>query len=115
MTNFTKRVIDLIRQIPRGKVSTYGNIAKLAGNNRASRQISRILNSSSQKYDLPWHRVINSQGKISLKLGDGFEMQKAMLESEEIVVTKDRIDLSKYLWEPNMVFDARESNKYLDV
>jgi methylated-DNA-protein-cysteine methyltransferase-like protein len=84
--------------IPVGKVVTYGQIAQLAGNNKAARQISRILHSSSEKYDLPWHRVINSQGKISLRPGDGFEMQKAILQSEGIQVITGRIDLKKFQW-----------------
>ena len=99
ISSFSKRVIEIIKKIPAGKVATYGQIANLAGNNKAARQISRILHSSSEKYDLPWHRVINSQGKISLRSGDGFEMQKAMLESEGIQVIADRIDLIKYKWE----------------
>ncbi|MEA2095986.1 MAG: MGMT family protein [Candidatus Cloacimonadota bacterium] len=98
MTKFTKKVIELIKQIPKGKVATYGQIANLAGNNKAARQISRILHSSSEKFDLPWHRVINSQGKISLRSGDGLEMQKAMLESEGIQVISDKIDLKNYQW-----------------
>ena len=84
--------------IPIGKVATYGQIASLAGNNKAARQISRILHTASEKYELPWHRVINSQGKISLRSGDGFEMQKAMLESEGIQVSVDKIELKKYKW-----------------
>ena len=84
--------------IPVGKVVTYGQIAQLAGNNKAARQISRILHSSSEKYDLPWHRLINSQGKISLRPGDGFEMQKAILQSEGIQVITGRIDLKKFQW-----------------
>jgi len=84
--------------IPIGKVATYGQIAQLAGNNKAARQISRILYSSSEKYDLPWHRVINSQGKISMRSGDGFEMQKAILESESIIVSDDIIDLKVFQW-----------------
>ena len=91
-------MIKIIREIPVGKVATYGQIATLAGNNKAARQISRILHSSSDKYDLPWHRVINSQGRISLRSGDGLEMQKAMLESEGIQVIADRIDLDEYQW-----------------
>lgn len=105
MTDFSKRVIELIQQIPRGKVSTYGNIAKQAGNNRASRQVSRILSSSSKKYDLPWHRVINSRGKISLRSGDGLELQKSMLQSEGIVVNNDQVDLKQYLWKPKTLSD----------
>ena len=95
---FSKRVIKIIQKIPVGRVATYGQIASLAGNNKAARQISRILHSSSGKYDLPWHRVINSQGRISLRSGDGFEMQKAILESEGIQVIEDKIDLAKFQW-----------------
>jgi len=98
ISHFSKQVIEIIKKIPAGRVATYGQIATLAGNNKAARQISRILHSSSEKYDLPWYRVINSQGKISLRSGDGFEMQKAMLESEGIKVMADRIDLVKYKW-----------------
>lgn len=99
ITDFSKRVIEIILKIPVGKVATYGQIAILAGNNKAARQISRILHSSTEKYDLPWHRVINSQGGISLRTGDGFEMQKAILESEGIQMIKGRIDLAKFQWE----------------
>lgn len=99
VTDFSKRVIEIILEIPVGKVATYGQIAQLAGNSKAARQISRILHSSSAKYDLPWHRVINSQGRISMRNGEGFEMQKAMLESEGIEVNNDRISLKKHQWE----------------
>ena len=99
VTDFSKRVIEIILKVPVGKVATYGQIAQLAGNSKATRQISRILHSSSAKYDLPWHRVINSQGRISMRNGEGFEMQKAMLESEGIEVNNDRISLKKHQWE----------------
>ena len=98
ISEFSKLVIEIIQKIPVGRIATYGQIASLAGNNKAARQISRILHSSSEKYELPWHRVINSQGRISLRSGDGFEMQKAMLESEGIQVIKDRIELAKFQW-----------------
>ncbi len=98
ISEFSKQVIRIIQKIPVGKVATYGQIAALAGNNKAARQISRILHSSSGKYELPWHRVINSQGRISLRSGDGFEMQKAMLESEGIKVIKDKVDLLEFQW-----------------
>ena len=104
---FSKRVIEILKMIPAGRVATYGQIATLAGNIKAARQISRILHSSSDKYDLPWHRVINSQGKISIRSGDGFEMQKAMLESEGIQVIKDKIDLTKYKFK---IYDTLSNN-----
>ncbi|HGY11322.1 MAG TPA: DNA methyltransferase, partial [Desulfobacterales bacterium] len=57
------------------------------------------LHSMSKKYDLPWHRVVNSKGKISLKPAQGYELQKALLESEDIKFFKpDTINLKYYLW-----------------
>ena len=98
---FHKKIVGLIKRIPKGKVVTYGKIAAYAGNPRAARQVVRTLHSSSEKEKLPWHRVINSQGKISLGPGHGYELQKALLESEGIVFgLGDKIDLEKYLWTP---------------
>jgi len=96
MTDFTEQVLDIIRSIPPGKVMTYGQIAAVAGNPRGARQVSRILHSLSGTYHLPWHRVINSQGGISLTGEAGF-VQKQMLQQEGIVVLNQRIDLKQYL------------------
>lgn len=83
MNDFTKLVIKIIKEIPEGKVKSYGEIAKIAGKPRGAREVSRILYSCTKKYKLPWQRVINSQGKISLT-GTGGEIQKEILESEGI-------------------------------
>lgn len=101
--NFTAMVVDVIKSIPFGKVATYGQIAMLAGNRFGARQVVWILNSMSEKEKLPWHRVINSQGKIALKRGAGFEIQKQLLLNEGIKFDKaDKIDLKLYLWQPVM-------------
>ena len=101
MKSYTEKVRDLIKAIPHGKVATYGQIAAYAGNPRASRQVVRVLHSSSEKYNLPWHRVINSKGKISLPSGNGYEIQKQLLLKEGVVFSKDdNIDLSVFLWKP---------------
>jgi len=98
--NFTSQAISLIQRIPRGKVATYGQIADLAGNRRGARMVVRILNSSSEKYDLPWHRIVNRNGQISLPRGNGYELQKELLEKEGVVFgSEDTIDLRKYLWQ----------------
>jgi methylated-DNA-protein-cysteine methyltransferase-like protein len=98
---FYPRVIDTIRKIPRGKVATYGQIALYAGNPRAARQVAYILHSSSGKQDLPWHRVINSKGGISLKPRHGYELQKQLLKQEGVRFKKDdTIDLKRFLWVP---------------
>ena len=83
MSPFTQEVINIISAIPAGKVASYGQIALVAGNPRGARQVSRILHTCTKKYKLPWHRVINSQGKISLK-DEGFELQYGLLLSEGV-------------------------------
>jgi len=83
MTPFTLEVIKIIQSIPAGKVASYGQIAIYAGNHRGARQVSRTLHTCTKKYNLPWHRVINSQGKISLK-SKAYEMQYEMLKQEGI-------------------------------
>lgn len=98
---FTTKVIALIAAIPRGQVCTYGIIAAHANNNRGARQVARILHSSSRKHDLPWHRVVNREGRISLPRGNGYEHQKELLEEEGIVFdNNDRIDFRSFLWWP---------------
>ncbi len=97
--SFSERIKQLIKQIPSGKVATYGQIAAYAGNPRAARQVAWILHSCSRKDNLPWHRVINSKGRISLPYDGGYEVQKKLLELEGIVFNEDDfIDLNIYIW-----------------
>jgi methylated-DNA-protein-cysteine methyltransferase related protein len=97
MTDFTIKVVEIISSIPEGFVCTYGQIAAAAGNPKGSRQVSRILHTCSSTHNLPWHRVINSQGKISLPEGAGFEEQASMLAGEGISLNKNRaVDLRRY-------------------
>jgi len=99
--SFTTRAKELIQKIPKGKIATYGLIAAFAGSPRAARQVVRILHSSSRKDNLPWHRVVNSQGKISLKPGSGYETQKQLLVKEGVKFgPDDTIDFDIYLWQP---------------
>ena len=101
-SGFTQRVILVIKSIPFGKVATYGQIAALAGSYRASRQVAWILHSSSGKKKLPWHRVINTSGRISLRRHSGYEEQKILLLEEGVKFDKeDRIDLKRFLWQPD--------------
>jgi methylated-DNA-protein-cysteine methyltransferase-like protein len=103
--DFTSEVIRLIKAIPRGKVATYGQIAYMTGIYPSVRRVVWILHSCSEKEALPWHRVINSKGTISLKPGKGYEKQKELLLGEGIVFDEmDRIDLERFLWEPDDSF-----------
>jgi methylated-DNA-protein-cysteine methyltransferase-like protein len=89
MERFSARVISLIAQIPPGKVMTYGQIAAVAGNPRGARQVSRILHSCSEKYSLPWHRVINARFQVSLP----GEEQTARLQAEGLIFDgRGRVD-----------------------
>lgn len=100
--NFTSEVIRLIKAIPRGKVTTYGQIAYMTGLYPSVRRVVWILHSCSEKEGLPWHRVVNQKGTISLKPGAGYEKQKSLLEGEGVVFDKkDRIDLDRFRWEPD--------------
>jgi len=97
---FERRAKEAIKSIPRGRVATYAQVAALAGNHRAARQVARVLHSSSAKDRLPWQRVINSRGGISLKKGHGFEQQKRLLIKEGVRVDcSGRIDLEIFQWE----------------
>lgn len=100
-------VWELVRKIPPGKVSTYGRIAAIilppkgmsipAYEVRGARMVGGAM--AACPADVPWQRVINSQGKISLRQGGGGELQRELLENEGIVFNeKDRIDLKVYLW-----------------
>ena len=94
-------MINAIKNVPRGKVATYGLIALVAGNPRGARQVAWTLHSVTEKEKLPWHRLINSQGKISLPKGGGYETQKELLLEEGVTFDQqDRIDLDRFLWQP---------------
>lgn len=103
MTDFTEKVLEIIKMIPNGKVMTYGQIAIYAGNPRGARQVSRILHSMSLKHKLPWHRVINAKGTISLT-GEAGYIQAQMLSAEGIDVINKKIDLQKHLFTINFDF-----------
>ena len=89
MTLSTIRIIEVIKAIPKGKVSSYKDVALAAGLPNGARQTVRVLHSLSEKYDLPWHRVIRSNGTIALREGEGRELQIELLRSEGVVVSAD--------------------------
>lgn len=99
-TPFTRAVIAWIRRIPRGSVATYGQIAGLAGKPGAARGVVWILHSSSGARALPWHRVLNAQGKISFAIGSqAFREQRRLLRAEGIEVDREgRLELARWRW-----------------
>ncbi|ASA25502.1 MGMT family protein [Paenibacillus donghaensis] len=106
MTPFTEKVIRIIQSIPEGKVMTYGGIARAAGSPRAARQVVRILHSMSRSYKLPWHRVVNAKGAISLTEDEAHSQQLLYLLGEGIVMNAlGLIDLEHYQHHPELDID----------
>jgi methylated-DNA-protein-cysteine methyltransferase related protein len=103
LERFTERAIEVIKQIPAGKVMTYGQVARIAGSPRGARQVVRILHSLSRAQALPWHRVINAKGEIAFQEEEPLMIQKMELEAEGIEFVNERkIDLKVYQHHPNM-------------
>ena len=105
--NFYDQVYAVVRRVPRGKVTSYGRIARMLGRPRAARAVGYALNALKDRKDeptfvkVPWQRVINSQGRISIvNRENSAQRQAELLRSEGIVVSDDlRINLDVYLWE----------------
>jgi methylated-DNA-protein-cysteine methyltransferase related protein len=90
---------ETVCRIPRGKVATYGGIATLSGFAGQARLVGYALHNLPRNIDVPWHRVINSQGRISLpKAGGHYDRQRKLLEDERVVLQGEKIDLGRYGW-----------------
>lgn len=99
-TEFSEKVLQLIKSIPKGKVATYGLIAELAGNPRGARGVGWLLHSCTNSHELPWQRVIKSGGQLPFPaLSSTDTLQRKLLEKEGVVILKGRVDLKKYLWD----------------
>ncbi len=97
MTDVYERVYALVQEIPRGRVTTYGQLAAMCGI-ADSRVVGEAMNAS---HDVPWQRVINSRGEISIKGATGAR-QRELLTDEGILFDPDgRVDLAKYGWVPD--------------
>jgi methylated-DNA-protein-cysteine methyltransferase-like protein len=105
--NFYDQVYAVVWRIPRGKVTSYGRIAEMLGRPRAARAVGYALNALKDKKkdtsyaDIPWQRVVNSQGRISIVNREySANRQAEILRDEGVVVSDDlRINLDIYLWE----------------
>lgn len=95
----TTRICSVLAAVPRGRVITYGDLAEMAGYPRAARLAGQALRKLPRGTKLPWHRVINAQGRISLP-EPGAQRQREKLENEGIILVKGRVDMRKYRWRP---------------
>ena len=98
--NFATLVNEVVRQIPAGRVMTYGQIAAICGNSRAARIVGRIAHFGDP--DLPWQRVVNKKGGLASGYPGGRKGHKAHLEAEGVKVSDDfRVDVELLLWHPD--------------
>lgn len=96
---FAKRVEELVSQIPKGRVMTYGQIAALCGNARAARIVGGIAHFGDP--DLPWQRVVNRHGGLAAGYPGGRDGHKQVLEAEGIPVNEDyQVSITELLWTP---------------
>ena len=96
-----RRIYRTVRRIPRGRVATYGQIARLAGFPNHARLVGYALHALRGAVDktVPWHRVINARGEISLGEFSGADLQRRLLKSEGIIFDRRRrIDLERFGW-----------------
>ena len=96
-------VFAVVRRIPRGRVATYGQVAALAGYPGHARQVGYALSALDVDSPVPWHRVVNAQGAISLRASasGGGLVQRIRLEQEGVVLRGGRVPLREFGWAPD--------------
>jgi methylated-DNA-protein-cysteine methyltransferase-like protein len=94
-TGMFSDMLAKVRRIPKGRVSTYGDVAAASGHPGAARQVVWALRTGGGANSIPWHRVVGAGGRIKLTGESGFE-QRLRLQSEEITIAGDKIDLKRY-------------------
>lgn len=119
MSQFKKYVFGVVRKIPYGSVASYGQVALYAGVPRGARQVGWILN-QSKGIDLPWWRVINNSGRITIKgnLYNDATLQRKLLLGEGVAVDEEfNLDIKKYRFQPDDKFFEclKFDDKYLDL
>ncbi|TNE72939.1 MAG: cysteine methyltransferase [Gammaproteobacteria bacterium] len=96
-----QKIWQVVLSIPKGKVASYGQVAQMAGLGRQARYIGRALGKLPVGHQIPWYRVLRSNGQIAFPEGsEQFENQKAKLEQEGVEVERGRVKLSQYQWRP---------------
>lgn len=98
--SFFDVVYEVVRRIPRGRVTSYGQVALLCGNPRAARAVGWALHQNPYPGEIPCHRVVNRQGRLAPEFAFGGDQeQRRLLEEEQVPFLPDgRVDLSKVFW-----------------
>lgn len=103
--NFFERVYQIVKQIPYGKITTYGAIAKVLGSPQSARMVGWALNASHGNTDIPAHRVVNRSGLLTGKHHfHGKNLMQQLLENEGVIIVDNKIvDMQGYFWEPTSI------------
>lgn len=119
MSAFKNKVLQIVKLIPKGQVASYGQVALMAGIPKAALQVGYILQLHGDKEDIPWWRVINSSGRISIKNPEHAPIeQKQLLEKDGVLVDeKFNINIKKYrfLPDPNILEDLELNSIYIQM
>jgi methylated-DNA-protein-cysteine methyltransferase related protein len=98
-----QRIYATIRDVPPGRVASYGQIAELAGIPRGARQVGRALRELPKDSDVPWFRILTASGHLAFEHGSrSWKRQVAALAAEEVVLTNGKVNLAVYRWEPDL-------------
>ena len=97
------RIWETICEIPKGSVANYGQVADIAGVPRGARQVGYALRHLPEGHDVPWHRVVQSSGKIAFEKGSSsYKEQSKRLMMEDVAVMAGKVDMNKYRWQPDL-------------
>ncbi|NIG98712.1 MAG: MGMT family protein [Serratia symbiotica] len=105
--SFSQRVFHVVAAIPYGKITTYGEVARLAESPRAACQVGGVLRRLPEGSTLPWHRVMNRHGQISQQCEDCQRQRQALVEEGIIFRTHSTVDFQLYGWYPNKIAFGR--------
>jgi methylated-DNA-protein-cysteine methyltransferase-like protein len=105
-TDFFEQVWEVVRQIPPGKVTSYGAIASFLGHPRSARTVGYAMNASHQQNDVPAHRVVNRNGLLSGKMhfSSPTEMEERLLLEGLTIQENQIVDFEKHFWNPEELF-----------
>lgn len=102
-SNNSQRIWHTVSRVPAGKVSSYGFIADLAGLPGRARLVGRVLRLAPDELQLPWHRILRSNGQIAFSRGSAeAQKQAGLLQEEGVVVLNNRVNMERFGWKPEL-------------
>jgi methylated-DNA-protein-cysteine methyltransferase related protein len=111
MESFFEKVYRVVRTIPKGKVATYGQVARLAGKPHGARMVGWAMSASSPARPVPWHRVVGAGGRLVItKAVQYFQIQKGLLQQEGVEFRGDRVVMSRFQWDRGLRKASRRSS-----